>query len=203
MVSGPSWRGRAGCGPPTAVTTCRSPRICSTAASAPLLRTRSGLPISLTSRPIRAGFYFGADGGYGGQRSAGTLTIAAGAVLTPYDYSVTGPFAGSFVGANYQFNRFVLGVEGDWQWSNLTGNSQSLAPLGATGVLPAGPFTVSTTTKDYGSIRGRLGVAFDRFLVFGTGGWATGNPSLALPLPERLPSLLPAADPMVGLPAPE
>jgi outer membrane immunogenic protein len=134
-----------------------------------------------------AGFYFGADGGYGWQRSAGTLTIAAGAVLTPYDYSVTGPFAGSFVGANYQFNRFVLGVEGDWQWSNLTGNSQSLAPLGATGVLPAGPFTVSTTTKDYGSIRGRLGVAFDRFLVFGTGGWATGNPSLAFAVTGAAP----------------
>jgi opacity protein-like surface antigen len=116
------------------------------------------------------GFYLGAEGGYGWQSSAGTLATAAGTVLTPYDYRVTGPFAGSFVGGNYQFNRLVLGVEGDWQWSNLTGNSQSLAPLRATGALPTGPFTISTTTKDYGSIRGRLGVAFDRFLVFGTGG---------------------------------
>ena len=133
------------------------------------------------------GFYVGIDGGYGWQRSAGTLTTAAGAVLTPYDYSVTGPFAGSFVGGNYQFNRFVLGVEGDWQWSNLTGNSQNLAPLGATGALPAGPFTISTTIKDYGSIRGRVGVAFDRFLVFGTGGWATGNPSTAFALTGAAP----------------
>jgi hypothetical protein len=49
-------------------------------------------------------------------------------------------------------------------------------------VLPAGPFTDSTTTKDYGSIRGRLGVAFDRFLIFGAGGWAIGNPSAAFAL---------------------
>jgi len=133
------------------------------------------------------GFYVGADGGYGWQKSAGTLATASGAVLTPYDYSVTGPFAGCFVGWNYQFNRFVLGVEGDWQWSNLTGNSQTLAPLGATGAFPAGPFTVSTTTKDYGSIRGRLGVAFDRFLAFGTGGWATGNPSSAFALTGAAP----------------
>jgi opacity protein-like surface antigen/outer membrane receptor protein involved in Fe transport len=133
------------------------------------------------------GFYFGADGGYGWQRSAGTLATAAGAVLTPYDYGVSGPFAGCFVGWNYQFNRFVLGVEEDWQWSNLTGNSQSLGPLGATGALPAGPFTVSTTTKDYGSIRGRLGVTFDRFLVFGTGGWAMGNPSAAFALTGAAP----------------
>ena len=81
----------------------------------------------------------------------------------------------------------MLGVEGDWQWSNLTGSNQTLAPLGATGVLPSGPFTVSTTTKDYGSIRGRLGVAFDRFLVFGTGGWATGNPSTAFALTGAVP----------------
>ena len=133
------------------------------------------------------GFYFGADGGFAWQRSTGTLTTASGAVLTPYGYSGTGPFAGTFVGGNYQFNRFVLGVEGDWQWSNLTGNNQVLAPLGATGALPSGPFTVSTTTKDYGSIRGRLGVAFDRFLVFGTGGWATGNPSTAFALTGAAP----------------
>jgi outer membrane immunogenic protein len=133
------------------------------------------------------GFYFGADGGYAWQKSAGTLTTAAGSLLTPYDYSATGPFAGSFVGVNCQFSRLVLGIEGDWQWSNLTGNNPNLAPLGATGALPSGPFTASTTTKDYGSIRGRLGVAFDRFLVFGTGGWATGNPSIAFALTGAAP----------------
>jgi opacity protein-like surface antigen/outer membrane receptor protein involved in Fe transport len=134
-----------------------------------------------------AGFYFGADGAYAWQGSTGTLTTASGAFSTPYSYSVTGPFAGIFTGGNYQFNQFVLGVEGDWQWSNLTGNSQVLAPLGADGVLPGGPFTISTTTKDYGSIRGRLGVALDRFLVFGTGGWATGTPSTAFALTGAAP----------------
>jgi hypothetical protein len=73
-----------------------------------------------------------------------------------HGYSGTGPFARPFVGGNYQFNRFVLGVEGDWQWSDLTGNNQVLAALGSSGALPSGPFTVSTTTKDYGSIRSRL-----------------------------------------------
>ena len=142
----------------------------------------------LTRSPYNwTGFYFGADGGYAWQGSTGTLTTASGAFLTPYSHRVTGPFAGGFIGGNYQFNRFVLGVEGDWQWSNLMGNSQVLAPLGATGVLPGGPFTVSTTTKDYGSIHGRFGVAFDRFLVFGTGGWAWGNPSTAYALTGAAP----------------
>ena len=141
------------------------------------------------------GVYVGADGGFGWQRSSGTLTTAADPVLTSYDYRVTGPFAGGFVGGNYQVNWVVLGVEADWQWSNLTGNSQSLAPIGASGEMPAGPFTVSTTTRDYGSIRGRLGAAFDRFLVFGTGGWATGNPSTAFALVGAAPFATTGANP--------
>jgi hypothetical protein len=52
------------------------------------------------------------------------VTDAAGAPLTPYNYRVNGPLAGLFVGGNYQLNKIVLGVEGDWQWSNLIGNSQ-------------------------------------------------------------------------------
>ena len=35
---------------------------------------------------------------------------------------------------------------------------------------------VSTTVRDYASVRGRLGFAFDRFLAFGSAGWAWGNP---------------------------
>ena len=87
-----------------------------------------------------------------------------------------GPLAGLFVGGNYRLNGVVLGAEADWQWSNLTGNNQTLAPLGAAGAFPAGPFTISTTVKDYASVRGRLGFAFDRFLAFGTAGWTWGNP---------------------------
>ncbi len=131
-----------------------------------------------------SGVYIGTDGGYSWARSNGTLTDAVGNPLTPYSYSVTGPFAGGFVGANYQFNQFVVGVEGDWQRSNLTGNNEQQAAIGAavalpapTGALPGGPFTVSTTVKDYESVRGRFGVAFDRILVFGTAGWAWGDPS--------------------------
>ncbi len=125
------------------------------------------------------GLYVGGEAGFGWAPSSGTLTDATGVPLSPYSYSTNGPFAGAFIGGNYQFNRFVVGVEGDWQGSNLTGNSQKLAPIGAAGCFPEGPFTISTTVKDYGSIRGRLGIAFDRFLVFGTVGRAWGNPSTA------------------------
>jgi opacity protein-like surface antigen len=123
-----------------------------------------------------SGFYFGGDGGFGWETASGTLTDALGASLTGYNYRVNGPVAGLFVGGNYQLGRVVLGVEGDWQFSNLIGNNQTQAPLGAAGVFPTGPFTISTTVKDYASMRGRLGFAFGRFQAFGTAGWAWGNP---------------------------
>ena len=123
-----------------------------------------------------SGVYFGGDGGFGWETAKGTLTDAASNLLTAYNYRVNGPVAGLFAGGNYQLNKVVLGIEGDWQWSNLTGNSQALAPLGAAGTFPSGPLMVSTTVKDYASVRGRLGLAFDRFLAFGTAGWAWGNP---------------------------
>ena len=128
------------------------------------------------------GSYIGGDGGYGSETASGTLTTAGGVPLAPYDTSVNGPFAGGFVGGNYQFDHVVAGVEGDWQWGNLTGNNQQQAPIGATGTFPGGPFTISTTIKDYESIRGRLGFAYDRYLLFGTAGWAWGNPSTSYAL---------------------
>jgi opacity protein-like surface antigen/outer membrane receptor protein involved in Fe transport len=133
------------------------------------------------------GFYVGSDGGYGSATAKGALMDTTGVLLAPYSYHVNGPLAGLFIGDNYQLDKFVIGAEGDWQWSNLIGNNQTLAPLGTMGVFPGGPFTISTTVKDYASIRGRLGLAFDRFLVFGTGGWAWGNPSTAYALTGTAP----------------
>jgi opacity protein-like surface antigen len=152
------------------------------------------LPLSVPSQAAPGaftwtGFYIGGDGGYGWHVANGTLTTGGGAVATPYDYNMNGPFAGIFGGGDYQFNQFVVGVEGDWQKSSLTGNNQQQAPIGAavalpapTGTFPGGPFTVASTLKDDESVRGRLGVAFDRFLLFATGGWAWGDPSVSYAL---------------------
>jgi opacity protein-like surface antigen len=130
-----------------------------------------------------SGIYLGGDGGYGWQTAKGTLTDATGAVLAPYGYRAMGPFAGGYAGVNDQFSQVVAGVEADWQWSNLIGTNQTLAPI----VAGAGPFTISSTTKDYGSLRARLGIAADRFLIFATGGWAWGDPKIDYALTGSAP----------------
>jgi outer membrane immunogenic protein len=62
-----------------------------------------------------SGLYLGGDGGFGWETAKGTLTDAAGAPLTAYNYRVIRPVAGLFVGGSYQLNRVVLGAEADWQ----------------------------------------------------------------------------------------
>jgi outer membrane immunogenic protein len=109
------------------------------------------------------GFYIGVDGGYGFGTSAGTFATPGGILPAGYSFNVNGPIIGGFVGGNYQMGQFVLGGEADWQWANLTGNSGAV------------PFTTSSTVKSYGSARGRLGLAVDHWLLFGTAGWAWGT----------------------------
>ena len=92
-----------------------------------------------------------------------------------------GPLAGLFAGGNYQLNGLVLGVEGDWQWSNLTGSNQRLRTLGSTGAFPAGPM-IFDDGEGLPSVRGRLGFALTAFWrsVPPDGPWAIPLTSYAL-----------------------
>jgi outer membrane immunogenic protein len=69
------------------------------------------------------------------------------------------------VGYDYQINRVVLGVVGDWDWTNLNSSFQS----GNFSIARAG-----TKIDWLASFRGRVGWAFDNVLFYGTGGiaWA-------------------------------
>ena len=53
--------------------------------------------------------------------------------------------------------------------------------------FPGRTFYDLDTVKDYASVRGRLGFAFDRFLAFGTAGWAWGNPLISYALVGAAP----------------
>ena len=114
------------------------------------------------------GFYIGADVGYGWGRSTGTLTNAAGLFPVNYSLDPSGVLGGGFVGFNYQVSNVVLGIEADWQAADLNQSGNFLF-----GGVPT--YAFGTKVKDYGSVRGRFGLAFDRWMVFGTGGFAWGN----------------------------
>jgi len=64
--------------------------------------------------------------------------------------------------------QLVVGIEADWQGASLKG-SQGPILVGITN------YTVSTKVTSYDSVRARIGYAFDRWLVFATGGWASAR----------------------------
>lgn len=95
------------------------------------------------------GIYFGVNGGYGW---ASTNSNSFG--------NASGGFVGGTVGANYQMGQFMFGAEGDWDWANLANTQPDLLGpnhMGINQILTA---------------RARAGVAFDRALLFVTGGYA-------------------------------
>jgi outer membrane immunogenic protein len=114
-----------------------------------------------TTAPVYnwSGIYIGANGGYGFGTSNWTAPgLASG------DFNPNGFFAGGTIGGNIQWGGFVLGVEGDWDWSNLNGTGGAVAACGGPGC--------ETKSNWLSTVRGRAGWAFDRVLLYGTGGVA-------------------------------
>jgi opacity protein-like surface antigen len=81
---------------------------------------------------------------------------------------------GGQAGYNWQFNNFVLGVEGDFNGGGLS--TTTTAPAGAGNFLAGSNLQASSDWN--ASIRGRIGYAWNQFLVYGTGGVAFADASL-------------------------
>jgi outer membrane immunogenic protein len=101
------------------------------------------------------GFYVGAHAGY----------KWGGGYYDQFNdfYFTNGVIAGPFAGFNWQFRQVVLGIEADWGWA-----SNSFA---ATNFGPG----FSARLNSLGSVRGRLGVAVDRFHFYATAGIALAS----------------------------
>jgi outer membrane immunogenic protein len=93
-----------------------------------------------------SGFYAGVNAGYG---SSGRTDY-----LDP-----TGGFGGGQMGYNWQSGHFVFGLETDFQGAGISDSN----------------FFDKSTMNWFGTVRGRLGYAFDRTLVYATGGFAYGQ----------------------------
>jgi outer membrane immunogenic protein len=112
------------------------------------------------------GFYAGVNGGYAfGEGSRRLIDTTTGATAVVGDDE--GFIGGGQVGFNYQIGTFVVGLETDIQYADLGGEDQ----------FTVGGTTFRTRGSDnyFGTLRGRAGLAFDRFMVYGTGGLAYGD----------------------------
>ncbi|WFU82473.1 carbohydrate porin [Bradyrhizobium sp. CIAT3101] len=133
------------------------------------------LPAAAADLPLKApaahilynwtGFYVGGHFGYGDASfGPGTNPLPEQGVFLPH--SATGLLGGYQLGYNRQLaNGVVLGVEADSTFTSpVDGPALARAPS---------PFN---TTIDYvGTVRGRMGYAFGRFMPYVTGGFAWGH----------------------------
>jgi outer membrane immunogenic protein len=117
-------------------------------------------PVGAADYPVKApmapavfdwsGFYIGGHIGYGSAKFASEISQPG------EDKRAKGAVGGLQLGYNYQSGKIVWGVEADISGASLNTN------------ISDNQFS----TDALGSIRGRLGLAFDRVLVYATGGWA-------------------------------
>ena len=128
------------------------------------------------------GFYLGINGGFG----TGNSNWSDGPIGTTGGFTTSGFLVGGTLGANYQTGDYVVGIEGDGEWTNLHGNSGSTCGDIAAVVSP--PVSCQTQSQWLATVRGRVGYAFDRFLVYGTAGAAFGNVQTGLNPPSTFDS---------------
>jgi len=146
----------------------------------------SGMPIYTKASPAAfswTGFYVGGNLGVSWANASTTVNVApatalgaalpTGASLPLGSMTPNSFMGGGQLGYNWQTGPLVFGIEGDidahnWNATQVLSNFAS-----GTIYVPGDSFTVSSRWQ--ASLRGRLGYAWDRFLVYATGGAAWTN----------------------------
>jgi outer membrane immunogenic protein len=108
--------------------------------------------------------YWIGNGGFG---LGGLNSFTTGYSLGNHPSGVLGGVQGGF---NWQFNNVVLGVEGEYTWAGLRGDANGTAlrqnAPGSDGIR------ITDRIDEIATVTGRLGYAFNNWLVYGKGGWA-------------------------------
>jgi outer membrane immunogenic protein len=129
-------------------------------------------PVYVPPPPIFTwtGIYVGGQVGYAWARDNANITSQN----PPFffftaDSRPQGVIGGAHLGYNLQFGAWVVGLEGSVDGTSL----DKTVFVGGVAALPG--LTVQSREDVQGSIRGRLGIALDRVLLYGTGGAAFSN----------------------------
>jgi outer membrane immunogenic protein len=137
-------------------------------------------PAPIAALPSWTGFYLGVNGGGAGTTNDPmTYTDLANVGNTSNAYapttvnaSASGAIAGFHAGYNWQAApKWVLGIEGDWDWTHLSAGGVNRLNQAITGVLLSDNASLETKVNSLASLRGRLGYVWNnQWLFYATGG---------------------------------
>ena len=158
-----------------------------TVASAADLPRRAAPPIFVPVPVFTwTGFYAGFNAGYAfntGSEGKRAFTVPGAYTASGLNEVATfskddqnGFTGGAQIGYNYQFtpgSGVVVGIEADAQYLDFGAKRRDSGILAASGFAINDPRGLSSLDY-FGTVRGRIGYAFDRTLVYGTGGFAYG-----------------------------
>lgn len=127
-----------------------------TLAQAADLPQRSGAPSGYDYPPS-----FTWTGFYAGLNLGGGLASFNGGGSTYFGSNPWGWTIGGTAGFNYQSGNLLVGIEGDYDWSNFSANASPWLGVSSSGNI-----------ENIATVRARVGYAMDRLLLYGTGGYA-------------------------------
>jgi outer membrane immunogenic protein len=128
------------------------------------------LPFRAPAAPIGVlynwtGFYVGANVGYGWADASASAAFGGGSAGA--SETLNGVIGGGQIGYNWQVDNFVTGLEADIQGSGQEHTTDA-------SILGIGLSETDRLTY-FGTIRGRLGWAINRWMPYITGGWGYGQ----------------------------
>lgn len=135
-------------------------------------RAEAPAPAPIAAPPVFTwtGFYFGANAGWAIAKRKVGFNVTPGA-NNPNIANLTqnGGIIGLQTGYNWQMGPLVLGIETDIQATSLR---KKFGPVALAG---GGTATGSNAVSWYGTLRPRIGYAFNQTMLYATGGLAYGN----------------------------
>lgn len=143
--------------------------------------TSNAIPVSQPAAPWDwTGFYLGINGGYGLASSSFRQYETLNPAFLPPGNNIVSSFVDQKLGAsggvvggqggyNLQFDRVVVGLEADAQWTNQVDTGCGMS------CVPGAPNPVTQKLNWFGTLRARLGWAGQDYLLYATAGGALGE----------------------------
>lgn len=120
----------------------------------------------ISDHSSESGFY--PSGGFGSYCFGNNTFIGTAACNFANSQTATGVIGGLQIGYNFQTGNWVYGLETDFDFSSARKTTTGSSATG----YAFGSWSAQNGVKEFGTARLRLGYAFDRALVFATGGLA-------------------------------